>query len=647
MKIIKSRLSTGRKLTHLWVSAVLLCISATVPGLAQNIVPGTTIALHSPDGHIQLEFYQRSDSQNKKTLWYQVSYDQQPIIAESALDLELDNSLSEKAMALKVDTHAHWFENLSVKTISRSSHDTTWIPAYGEKASIRDHYNAATVELIKDDNDIYPMNIEFRVYDEGIAFRFYFPENTKGTYYNVTAENTEFSLLPGAHAWFANWAQAPYYELGLKDWPGESERPLTIRTANGFYISLAEAGLVDYSRTKFRLSDTKPNTIVTSMAGGAQLISPFGTPWRTILIAKSATGLIERDHLIQNLNAPAAISDQSWIRPGKIMRVMTQTTAAAKANIDFAAKQHLQYILFDWKWYGPAFSFGSDATKVAIPDFDLPAIISYAKSKGLGVWLYVNQQALLAQSDSLFRVYHQWGISGVKFGFVQVGSHRWTTWIEKAIQQAAQNHIMVNIHDDWRPTGEQRTWPNLMTAEGIRGNEEMPDATHNTILPFTRFLAGGADYTICYFDKRIKTTHAHQLALAAIFYSPIQTLFWYDQPEQYHQEPELDFWQHIPTVWDETRALDGEPGQFVVTARRKGAEWFLGAITNDDARDIRIPLSFLESGKQYNAYIYSDDPAVQTVTHVAIKKMTVNGKLILSPHLMPSGGTAIRFEPVN
>jgi len=167
--------------------------------------------------------------------------------------------------------------------------------------------------------------------------------------------------------------------------------------------------------------------------------------------------------------------------------------------------------LFDWKWYGPVFTFESDATKVVAP-LDMPGIIQYAKEKGIGIWLYCNLQGLYAQSDSLFKIYNEWGVKGVKFGFVQAGSHRWTTWIEEMFKKAAENKIMVNVHDDWRPTGEQRTWPNLMTAEGSRGNEEMPDATHNTVLPFTRFICGAADYTICYYDKRIKTTHAHQLA---------------------------------------------------------------------------------------------------------------------------------------
>jgi alpha-glucosidase len=186
-----------------------------------------------------------------------------------------------------------------------------------------------------------------------------------------------------------------------------------------------------------------------------------------------------------------------------------------------------------------------------------------------------------------------------------------------------------------------------MTAEGIRGNEEMPDATHNTVLPFTRFIAGPADYTICYYDHRIKTTHAHQLALAAVYYSPLQTLFWYDRPAQFHNEPELEFWRKIPTTWDETRIIGGTPGEFIITARRKGKDWFLGAITNTSGRSLSIPLSFLDQGKKYEAEIYTDDASVPTATHVRVGQMKVAQKTILKAKLWPSGGEAIYIKEIN
>ncbi len=598
--------------------------------------------MFSPDKNISLSFYVKKSDDGKKTMYYQVAYKNKLIIEESVLDIQLDNHLSESAMALKVDKHERWCENLEVKQVVSRLIDTTWTPVFGENTTVKNYYNAVTVEMVKDDNPIYKMNVELRAYNEGVAIRYFFPENEKGTYYNVVAENTTFKLPAGTKAWYAGWAQGPYQLLSLSNWPGESERPLTLELPNGLYTCLAEAGMTDYARTKFKLAEGKPNTIVTSMDGAAALVSPVATPWRVIMVAEKPGDLIEHNHIILNLNEPSKINDVSWLKPGKIIRVMTQTNDMAKAYIDFAAQHQLQYILFDWKWYGPAFTFSSDATKVVAP-LDMPGIIQYGKEKGVGVWLYVNQQALLAQSDSLFAVYNKWGVKGVKFGFVQVGSHRWTSWLEKTIQQAAASHIMVNIHDDWRPTGEQRTWPNLMTAEGVRGNEEMPDATHNTVLPFTRYIAGPADYTICYYDKRIKTTHAHQLALAAIYYSPIQTLFWYDQPAAFQNEPEITFFEKIPTVWDETKVIQGEIGQYITTARRSGNDWFVGTITNNEARSLKLPLSFLAKGKKYTASIYSDDPAAATKTKVKVSTQEVDASSVLNIRLMASGGEAIRI----
>jgi alpha-glucosidase len=627
-----------QQLFFLFAASLVLTLTANAQS---TTIEGTVATVQSPDKSLLATFYQKKDVKGSRTMYYTVTYNNKEVIRESALDIQLDNRLSESAMALKVDTLSRWTSNLLVRKINILSKDTSWKPVVGERSIIRDNYNAATIELVKDDNPIYSMQLNLRVYNEGVAIRYFFPENEKGTYYRIKEENTEFALPEGTKAWHALWAQAKYNELPLSNWSNEAERPLTLKLNNGLYACLAEAAMVDYARTKFKLSDTKANTIVTSMYTPADLISPVGTPWRVIMVAETPGGLIENNDIILNLNEPSKVKDVSWIKPGKIMRVMTQTTVDAKENIDFAVKHNLQYILFDWKWYGPAFSFSSDATKVAIPNFDLPGIIQYGKEKGVGVWLYCNLQGLYSQSDSLFRIYNQWGVKGVKFGFVQAGSHRWTTWIQEMFKKAAENKIMVNVHDDWRPTGEQRTYPNLMTAEGIRGNEEMPDATHNTVLPFTRFIAGAADYTICYFDKRIKTTHAHQLALAAIYYSPIQTLYWYDKPALSNNEPELEFWDKIPTTWDETKVVQGEPGQFVTTARRSGNDWFVGTITNDDARSIKVPFNFLQKGKKYSATIYSDDSTVTTQTKVKVTRIKLNSATVIDVELIPSGGQAL------
>jgi len=627
---------------------ILLLIGYDSVTRAQSVViDSTQTSIQSPDKNISVQFYQKMITDTTRAMYYTVNYKNKPVILESLLDIQLDNHLSEQAMALKVDKHKIWCENLQITGTTFSTRDTVWKPLYGEKNSIRENYNKVAIHLVKDDYSIYKMDVDIRVYNEGVAIRYFFKENEKGTYYRVISESTEFTMPVNTKAWITSWAQGPYKLSSLSNWPQEAERPLTLSLENGLSICLTEAQMTDYARAKFKLSDTKSNTIVTSIYTPADLISPFGSPWRVIMIAEKPGDLIENNTIILNLNKPSKIQDPSWIRPGKIIRVITLTTGEAKANIDFAAKHNLQYILFDSKWYGPAFSFNSDATKVAIPNFDLPDIIKYGKEKGIGVWLYCNQQGLYSQSDSLFSVYHKWGVKGVKFGFVQVGSHRWTTWIEEMFKKAAENKIMVNVHDDWRPTGEQRTWPNLVTAEGIRGNEEMPDATHNTVLPFTRFIAGAADYTLCYYDKRIKTTHAHQLAMAAVYYSPLQTLYWYDKPSFSNNEPELEFWDKIPTTWDETKVLQGTPGEFITTARRNGNDWFIGTLNNTTARIVELSFDFLPRGKTYTASFYSDDDAVQTTTKVKVERKQVNSSTLLNVNLKASGGQAIWLTPVS
>jgi alpha-glucosidase len=234
--------------------------------------------------------------------------------------------------------------------------------------------------------------------------------------------------------------------------------------------------------------------------------------------------------------------------------------------------------------------------------------------------------------------------------------------MHEAIKKCAEYGLVVDIHDEYRPTGFSRTYPNLMTQEGIRGNEEFPDATHNTILPFTRFIAGAADYTICYYrqdfgkdtgndhgvprGKVIKTTSAHQLALSVICYSPLQYMYWYDKPEDSQDEPELAFFDAVPTVWDDTKVISGEIGQFVTMARKSGDDWFIGTITNNDGRELKIPLDFLDEGKKYEATIYGDDPSVKTRTKVGIKKLKVDSSKVLDAKLMKSGGQAIWIKPV-
>jgi len=213
------------------------------------------------------------------------------------------------------------------------------------------------------------------------------------------------------------------------------------------------------------------------------------------------------------------------------------------------------------------------------------------------------------------------------------------------IAKAAEHKLVVDVHDGYRSTGIYRTWPNLLSVEGVQGNEHMPTPEHNCNLPFCRYTGGMGDYTPCYLDNRIKTTHAHQLAMGVISFSPMQWLYWYDKPAQFQKVPaEMEFWVHMPTVWDLTKVVNGKIGEYASIARQSGSDWFVGTINNSEPRTLKIPLSFLDSGKKYTAHIYADDDAAGTPTKVAVRTTPVDSMTVLDADLKRGGGQAIWIE---
>ncbi len=615
----------------------------------------SSLKVTSPNYKLVFNFNIADSGPEKSCMFYSVTYNGEQVILPSRLGINIS------PQELNVDT---WTNNISVVDTSTRSYNKIWVPVYGERNKIPDKFNELTI-AIKSTNKYAKGNIYIvvRAYDEGIAFRYKFINgNSGGGHLHVASELTEFTLPENTLAYYTEFAQTEYHLLPLHNWPSESERPLTLMLPNKLITCLTEAEVVNYCRTKFALDTTKSNTIKCSMYDPVDYIVPFQTPWRVIMVAETPGHLLENDYLILNLNPPCKLKNTSWIKPGKVMREMTLSTGGAKRLVDFAVKRNLQYILFDAGWYGKESDINSDATTVTVDpkrnpkgDLDLQTAIKYAKSKGIGVILYVNIRALSYQLDKILPAFQSWGVDGIKFGFVQVGSHFWTNWLHEAVKKCAEYNLMVDIHDEYRPTGFSRTYPNLMTQEGIRGNEEMPSATANTILPFTRFIAGAADYTFCYYyreefghsKRHIQTTPAHQLALPVVYYSPWQFLYWYDKPEDYEGEPELQFWDEIPTVWDNTKVINGEIGKYITVARQSGNDWFIGSITNDSSRVLTIPLSFLDEGERYEAVIYSDDPSVNTRTHVAVNKLEVSNKTILKVELKPSGGEAVHVKALN
>lgn len=597
----------------------------------------------SPDDRLKFVLLGENNENSQLQLFYKVHYRDKEVIRKSSLDLSLDNHLSELAMAIEPDEGHCFSGDLELVSQKDTSVNSQWDNSFGERSVVTDHYNQTSFLFEKRSKKGYQMRIDVRAYNEGIAFRYHFPLNQKGLYYRVLEEETEFRLPEASKAWFHRWTQAPYELLPLENWIDESERPLTCELPNDLFVTITEARMVNYSRMKFKIRENKPGVLVTSLYTPVDAITPFSTPWRVVMVAEQPGSLLENNDILLNLNAPCVFADKDWIKPGKIMREVAQTNENTRAQIDFSAENGIDYLLYDWKWYGPAFEFSSDASTVDI-DLDLHRWIEYGNEKGVGIWVYVNQQALLTQMREIFPLYKKWGIKGVKFGFVQVGSHRWTTWLHEAIQLAADNELMVNIHDEFRTSGETRTWPNIVTVEGIRGNEEFPDATHNTVLPFTRFVGGLGDYTICYMDNRLKTSHAHQLALGVVYFSPLQTIYWYDRPGELKNVPETEFFRQLPTVWDDTKVLEGRIGEFAVVARKRKEDWFLGAITNTEKRKLELNLDFLSEGKNYQAHIYSDNENSISPTKVGVETKIVSHQTMLDMSLKSSGGVAIWFE---
>lgn len=621
---------------------------------AVAIVGYAAEALQSPGGKYNFVFEQKDGR-----LTYRLDYAAKQVIEEGELGVNIDNHLVESAMGIPVDNSNVWTHGMEVTSVDRRSEDNTWKPVYGEYAQIRDRYNEMTIHLLKggkhqgasnayDKRQQYLLDIIVRAYDEGVAIRYHFPEATNGLFMHITDDLTSFRFAPGAEAYHYAWAQAHANKVKLLKseaaWKEEAERPLTLRLDNGLYAAIGEAALSDFVRGKLKLK--ADSELQMALFHPADIITAYDMPWRFIMVGEKAIDLINSKQMVLNLNAPCQIQDASWIKPGKAFRVCRLDMKTCMEGVDFCVDRGLQYIELDAGWYGPEMKMSSSALKVLeTRDIDMPKLCQYAKSKGIGVWVYVNQRALYQELDQLLPLYEKWGISGIKFGFVQIGSQEWTTWLHNAVKKCADHHILVDIHDEYRPTGWSRTYPNLMTQEGIGGNEEMPDAEHNTILPFTRFLCGPADYTPCYFNGRVKNTKAHQLAMPVVYYSPITFLYWYDLPNVYKGEKELDFWKYCPTVWDESKALQGEIGEYIVQARRSGNDWFVGAMTGLQARDITLNTAdFLQKGKKYRVEIYNDNPALNTRTKVSTVVQTIKAGKILKLHLQPSGGAALRFS---
>ncbi len=514
-----------------------------------------------------------------------------------------------------------------------------------------------------------------RAYDAGAAIRLRI-DAAPGGAVTIVGEHTEMRLPTDAvlhvsrdegeyqTALQTGIAPVPHPDLNSSTDQGAlADVPVLAQLGDGTALVLTESDRLSYPRAMFSSTARGMRTQLMRFPGRAKGFSLPGeteaeesftmkagssTPWRLALISPDPKGLLERQDLIPTLATPNRLGNTDWIKPGRAMRISKRTTQAGLDTVDFAARRKLDYVEWDAGWYGDG-TDPSDAT-YAIPAIDIRRVIDYARSKGIGMILYVDRIPAMRQLDAILRTYREWGVVGIKFGFIWEGRKSDTDFIVKIVEACGKYQFLVNLHDNLRPAGLERTYPNYINLEGVRGNENFPTATHNCTLPFTRGIAGPIDYTICYDSRRNRTTNAHQLAMAAVYYSPLTFLYWYDTPDKYkgREWPELAFFDACPTSWDETVALSGVVGQHVAVARRAQGRWFLGAMTNEQARQIAVRLDFLGKGR-WKARRFADGvPAGEpNRTPVEISEEHVTAGDLLTLNLAPAGGQAIIFERVS
>ena len=605
----------------------------------------------SPDGNLIYTIYTGLNEKEERIPFIRLSAGNRSILEPSGIELT---------------GSAFGQNNYKLLETARESVNSSWENNLGEKKNIPDNYNE--VKLLFDNNGIR-INLICRAYNEGIALAYEFPYQGSTDSLTISNEKIVFRFTEDHMAWSAPRAQAMYKHVPLSEIDKGCERPLLIEIDSSLVIALAEAELVDYARMKFEADTTEGIGVRTKLDSEVKRSLPFQSPWRVVMVGNNAGDLLEKNYLLLNLNDPSEIEDISWIKPGKVLREVTLTTTGAKAAIDFTSSHNMQYVEFDAGWYGPENNELSDARAVNLDParskgpLDLKEVVSYAKSKNIDILLYVNRRALEKQIDELLPIYQKWGISGIKFGFVQVGNQEVTRWLHESIKKAAQYKLVADVHDEYRPTGFSRTYPNFLTMEGIRGDEESPSNQHTLITMFTRMLAGQGDNTICYYNERVDNkmgSHASQLAKAVCIFSPLQFLYWYDKASPsldkkdgllgttnyIGDEPELEFFDNVPTVWDDTKVLFAKVGEYGVIARRKGDDWFIGGINANDSRKLDIVFSFLEEERKYSAKIYSDDPLVDTRTHVRVDSIIIDRNTKLPVNLGQDNGVAMHITPL-
>ncbi len=624
----------------------------------------------SPDGKVSILFEVLEGVPH-----YSVAYSGVEIIAPSALGFRLKN-----AQPIRND--------LKVIGRVRDTYDQTWNPVWGKRSEVRNVYNQLTVNLQERESSSRKIDMVFRVYDDGVAFKYYFPEQESLIELAIQSEDTSFTFSDNFTCYalqlgsFTTPYEREFDEIPLEDIDAESiiGLPLLLQTPS-CWMAVTEANLFDYAGTYLSPADENSRMLISKLSPlpGDQEVAvracvPHETPWRVLMIGDKPGDLIESD-IIENLNEQTTFEDVSWIKPGLVLWPWWNGrlpfgephTLQMIHYINFAAKHGIPYLLVDAGWY----SLERDAWRnpdvediLTIEEtrkdkYNIEAVIQYAKEKNVGVHLWVHGASLQRQIDEALPVYAKWGAVGIKVDSYGRDDQEWVNFVHEFTQKAAAKRLMVNFHGAYKPTGIRVTYPNFMTREGVLGLEHSkwsnkPTPQHDVTIPFTRMLAGPMDYTPGAFDldgtekspKQVQGTRTHQLAMYVVYYSPLQMVP--DYPEAYEAAPdEFAFIENIPTVWDDTKVLAGFPGDFIVMARRKGKNWYMGSLTDENPRKLSVPLSFLDPGRKYTATIYSDAlDAEKNPEHVIVSELEVSSLTVLSVVMVGGGGHSVSLKPV-
>jgi alpha-glucosidase len=654
---------------------LLLC-AALLSGLLPAAIAQTPFELSSPDHQLVIRFAIKPSANGPDgQLIYSASFRGKPILDDSALGVELnqqpalgsDVRIVESKTGSGIDDYA-----LSNQKVSK----------------VHDAYNSL---VIRTEEDVAPhrtMSIEARAYNGGFAFRYLLPQQDAIQNFELRKEDTEFRLSTDATDWllalpnYRSSYESEYVQLttsALSNQGGVSSHfliglPLLIHEPGAAWMDIVEADLE--GSTSMYVTNPSGNwaghwlSVLLSPRHdhpdvAVEGTAPWHSAWRVIEVADDPGRLIEST-LQYDLSPPSRVADTSWIYPGKASWNWwvndvdkngnpSFTTENMKYYVDFSAQSGFPYMMLDAGW-----SAGRDITRMN-GKVDVPELARYAATKGVKIWIWCYSESVAEQMQQAFPLFEKWDVAGVKIDFVNRDDQQGIQWYYDVAKLAAEHHLMVDFHGTRTPWGLERTYPNVLSFEGVLGMENnkvgrRDSPVDRTVFPFTRLLAGPMDYTPGGFNNATENgfvaqntepmvmgTRAQHLALYVIFQTPFQMVS--DSPQTYAGQPAFQFIKDVPVSWDETHVLNGRPGEFVTIARRHGDEWDLGSITNWTSRTLDVPLSFLGPGA-YTAEIYADasDAATQP-KHVAIHRQQVTRAQSLTLHLAPGGGCAIRFIP--